>query len=98
MPWKIANNKASVACSDSGANYHGLNMYQSEYDSSDISNLLPSSTANVTQAYVAWAAAARQVWLNVFKPNNREKSVLRPTLLAKNLDSLSFAYYGANLK
>ena len=98
MQWKIANNKATVACSDSGANYHGINMYQSNYDSSDISNLLPSSAANVTQAYVVWAAAARQIRLNVFQPNDRANSVLRPSLVAKNLDSLSFAYSGTNLK
>ena len=59
--------------------------------------LSPDAALNVSQTYKIWALAARQVWLNIFSPNDREKSVLRSSLLASNLDSLFVEYIGTLL-
>ena len=73
-------------------------MYQSYLDGVPIEYVLNSTTnLNVQQAYKVWAIAARNVWLNIFAPNNREQSILRPSLLANNFDSLNIEYSGITL-
>jgi hypothetical protein len=98
-PVYALNSPATVGCNDAANNFYSVTMYQSDLDNNNLSALLfPGGAANVTQTYTMWATAARQVWLNVFAPNDRVHSVLRPSLLAKNLDSLTIVYFGANLK
>src|SRR5271170_5090284 len=70
-------------------------MYQSYLDGFPLADFIPpNASMNVSQAYLAWGVAARQVWLNVFAPNNREASLLRPSLLEHNLDSIMISYIG----
>jgi len=73
-------------------------MYQSYWDSYPLANPRPNSTElNIDYLYRDWSAAARQVWLYVFAPNDRHRSRLRPSLLAEKLDSLNFYYIGTDL-
>jgi hypothetical protein len=84
-----------VSCNDSAGKFYVLDMYQTYLDATPLGKILPSSTdLYVHQAYTVWTAAARQVWLNIFGPNDRTKSILRQSLLANNLDSLNIVYNG----
>jgi hypothetical protein len=73
-----------------------LQMYESYLDDLPLTDFVTQSTVmNVSQAYLAWSVAARQVWLNIFAPNDRAASLLRPSLLENNFDSLLISYMGA---
>ena len=74
-------------------------MFQSYLDGFSLIDVVPENYTemNVSQAYLIWTTAARQIWLNVFAPSNRAQSLLRPSLLANKLDVLSIVYAGTVL-
>jgi hypothetical protein len=71
-------------------------MYLSTGDALSLESL-GTTDLDVQQAYVVWTAAARQVWLKIFAPNDRYDSILRPSLIANNVDSFYISYDGTDL-
>lgn len=73
-----------------------LDMYQSTWDSVDLAPVLLDTEINwdIQNVTVFFAAASRQVYLSIFDPNDRSYSILRPNLVAQNLDTLSIYYIG----
>ena len=73
-------------------------MYRTLLDNNPVEDFLHTGIAmNVTQTYLAWSAAAREVWLTYLSPTIWEESVFRPSVLANNLDALIIGYYGTIL-
>ena len=70
-------------------------MYRTVLDNYPVQQFLHTGIAmNVTQTYLAWSAADREVWLAYLSPTAGEESVFRPSLLANNLEALTIGYYG----
>lgn len=95
--YHISNEKATVSCNTSAADFYVLDMYQSIWDDVPLLPIIQNTgivwdAQNVSSL---WAAASRQVYLNIFAPNNRlGNDILRPSLLAMNLEMLQVQYVG----
>ena len=88
-----------MSCRDSANSFYILDIFQTELDASPLQQIMSSvSSFPIAEGTaVLWTAAARQIWLNVFAPNDPDLSILRSSLLANNLDTLTFYYSGSRL-
>ena len=93
---RLTNSKAFVSFNDSSSKFYVLKLSGTAVDifPTNTGDLIEYGLNTLNDVVWTWANVARQLYLNVFAPNNALYSILLPSLFASNLSRLIIEYHG----